>query len=135
MKKVLMFVVLVSFGFAFISISSCSSVSKKSKTESISSSDLYMCPMHPEMKSNEPGICAKCGMNLEKPPFRHAVITGAGTVPAPATEKISKPKDLYYCPMHPKVKKSKPGKCPECGMNLVKAGIIAEKPILAEKKK
>ena len=26
---------------------------------------------------------------------------------------------LYTCPMHPKVKKDKPGSCSECGMNLV----------------
>lgn len=28
---------------------------------------------------------------------------------------------MYTCPMHPEVMKSKPGKCPECGMKLVKA--------------
>jgi len=29
-------------------------------------------------------------------------------------------KVLYTCPMHPEVLKDKPGKCPKCGMNLVK---------------
>jgi YHS domain-containing protein len=29
-------------------------------------------------------------------------------------------KGLYTCPMHPEVKADKPGKCPECGMNLKK---------------
>ena len=24
----------------------------------------YTCPMHPEVQSNEPGKCPKCGMNL-----------------------------------------------------------------------
>jgi len=24
----------------------------------------YVCPMHPDVKSNEPGKCSKCGMNL-----------------------------------------------------------------------
>ena len=28
----------------------------------------------------------------------------------------------YSCPMHPDVKSDKPGKCPKCGMNLVKKG-------------
>nr|WP_321409248.1 heavy metal-binding domain-containing protein [uncultured Carboxylicivirga sp.] len=27
---------------------------------------------------------------------------------------------VYTCPMHPEVEKSEPGKCPTCGMNLVK---------------
>jgi hypothetical protein len=26
----------------------------------------YACPMHPEVTSNEPGKCSKCGMDLEK---------------------------------------------------------------------
>jgi len=29
-------------------------------------------------------------------------------------------KAVYSCPMHPKVVQDKPGKCPECKMNLVK---------------
>lgn len=58
---------------------------------------LYSCPMHPEVSSNRPGKCPKCGMNLvEKKP-----------------DAIS-----YSCPMHPEVVSSKPGSCPKCGMNL-----------------
>ncbi|MCK9613269.1 MAG: hypothetical protein M0R16_10290 [Bacteroidales bacterium] len=29
-------------------------------------------------------------------------------------------KALYTCPMHPEVRSDKPGKCPKCGMDLVK---------------
>jgi hypothetical protein len=29
---------------------------------------------------------------------------------------------VYTCPMHPEVVADKPGKCPKCGMNLVKKG-------------
>lgn len=29
-------------------------------------------------------------------------------------------KVVYTCPMHPEIKQDKPGKCPKCGMNLVK---------------
>ena len=27
---------------------------------------------------------------------------------------------IYTCPMHPQIKSDKPGKCPICGMTLVK---------------
>ena len=29
---------------------------------------------------------------------------------------------IYTCPVHPDVKEAAPGKCPKCGMNLVKKG-------------
>ena len=64
----------------------------------------YYCPMHPEVTSNKPGKCPKCGMSLEK-------------------KKVSEPKKekvVYYCPMHPEVTSDKPGKCPKCGMNMEK---------------
>lgn len=35
-------------------------------------------------------------------------------------EKKEEMKAVYICPMHPKVKSDKPGKCPECGMKLEK---------------
>src|SRR3989338_4663266 len=31
----------------------------------MSSKNTYSCPMHPEVKSDKPGHCPKCGMNLE----------------------------------------------------------------------
>ncbi|TAK62682.1 MAG: hypothetical protein EPO24_04780 [Bacteroidetes bacterium] len=37
---------------------------KSKSSESVK--DTYTCPMHPEVKSDKPGKCPKCGMNLEK---------------------------------------------------------------------
>jgi Cu(I)/Ag(I) efflux system membrane fusion protein len=39
-----------------------SSENKQSSCQSM----LYTCPMHPEVKSDKPGTCNLCGMNLEK---------------------------------------------------------------------
>jgi hypothetical protein len=72
----------------------------------------YACPMHPEVKSDKPGSCPKCGMALEK----------VATV-APATgHDHGKTADepLYVCPMHPEVVSTSPGNCPKCGMALQK---------------
>ncbi|HEX7401089.1 MAG TPA: heavy metal-binding domain-containing protein [candidate division Zixibacteria bacterium] len=39
--------------------------------------------------------------------------------PAPSLDSFKK-EALYTCPMHPEVKEKKAGKCPQCGMSLVK---------------
>lgn len=57
----------------------------------------YSCPMHPEIVSNNPGKCSKCGMDLI------------------LTERVGQ---TYSCPMHPEIVSDKPGKCSKCGMDL-----------------
>ena len=65
----------------------------------------YVCPMHPEVVSPEPGKCPKCGMKL---------------MPQQATA-VS-----YTCPMHPEVVSPEPGKCPKCGMKLMAGQEVAD---------
>ena len=65
----------------------------------------YTCPMHPEVITNKPGKCPKCGMTLV-------------TVEAKKVKEAIA--DVYTCTMHPEVISDKPGKCPKCGMTLVK---------------
>ena len=63
----------------------------------------HFCPMCPDVESDKPGDCPKCGMALERNP---AWVT-------PATGQTS-----YTCPMHPEVQQDYPGDCPKCGMAL-----------------
>jgi FtsP/CotA-like multicopper oxidase with cupredoxin domain len=64
---------------------------------------VYACPMHPEITSDQPDRCPKCGMKL--------VAVAAAT---------------YVCPMHPEVVSDKPGHCPKCGMTLVPADAVTQ---------
>lgn len=105
---------------------------------------VYTCPMHPDIQSNEPGNCPKCGMTLVKQDEagQHMAMHGneskqehSAHVPVmnmhqhegKSDEQVSKDesthendKGVYTCPMHPEVQSDTPGNCPICGMNLVK---------------
>jgi FtsP/CotA-like multicopper oxidase with cupredoxin domain len=65
---------------------------------------VYVCPMHPEVTSAEPGSCPQCGMKL---------------LPQ-AAEEIT-----YVCPMHPEVTSDKADRCPKCGMKLLPESAVA----------
>lgn len=93
----------------------------------------YTCPMHPEIKSDQPGKCPKCGMQLVKKQVKQTTpITKqkkqpAATVPIPkmdVKDKMDAPAQkepvTYTCPMHPEIHATKPGNCPKCGMKLIK---------------
>jgi P-type Cu+ transporter len=61
---------------------------------------LYTCPMHPEIRQSQPGLCPKCGMALEP------------------VEPEALFKTEWTCPMHPEIIRREPGTCPICGMAL-----------------
>lgn len=64
MKKSLLVVSLVLLGATtLISCGSTPGKEKKSETKEVASVQ-YTCPMHPEVLSDKPGDCPKCGMAL-----------------------------------------------------------------------
>jgi P-type Cu+ transporter len=75
----------------------------------------YTCPMHPEIRQDQPGSCPKCGMALEP------------TEPVPGAGRTE-----WTCPMHPEVVREEPGNCPKCGMALEPRTVTAEDEESAE---
>ncbi|MBZ0103369.1 MAG: heavy metal translocating P-type ATPase, partial [Thermoanaerobaculia bacterium] len=74
---------------------------KAAPAEASPSGSKWTCPMHPEVESDRPGACPKCGMALET------------VMPAPLATKTE-----WTCPMHPEIVRDAPGSCPICGMAL-----------------
>lgn len=95
----------------------------------------FTCPMHPEIHASKPGNCPKCGMPLVKEKAKPKPKAAAVKPTKAKDEKNVSDKDevdkmpmksnteisaTYTCPMHPEIHSDKPGKCPICGMALVK---------------
>lgn len=138
MKKYIMLLI------AALTISSVSvfAQEKAGKKDTTQHTVLYACPMHPEITSNQPGKCTKCGMDLSvsKKEEMKRQVTKAYTCPVHTDVISDKPgkcpqcgkklslskkeqmkaevMKLYVCPMHPDEKSDKPGKCSKCGMDM-----------------
>ncbi|OGY23624.1 MAG: copper-translocating P-type ATPase, partial [Candidatus Woykebacteria bacterium GWB1_45_5] len=89
--------------------------------------EVYTCLMHPNVRSNKPGRCPKCGMSLEEIQNSKFKVQNFSTdhnqrrvkgkkIPG---EYVKTTGDgLYVCPMDPEVVRKEPGTCPKCGMKL-----------------
>jgi hypothetical protein len=98
MKKLIILLVILTG--VFTGFAQTGKSEPKRKTDSTFKT-IYTCTMHPEVISDQPGKCPKCGMEL-------------------VGKRIKMAKEVYTCPMHPEVTNDKPGKCPKCGMDLGK---------------
>ena len=99
----------------------------------------YTCPMHPEVISDEPGNCPKCGMHLV--PLENNKVSSHSDHSHHCSGDHEKPSGddrtydrvppgysgvVYTCPMHPQVRQTKPEACPLCGMGLEQESATAE---------
>ncbi|MGZ9899752.1 efflux RND transporter periplasmic adaptor subunit [Shewanella gaetbuli] len=92
------------------------------------SAPVYICPMHPEVTSDQEGRCPKCNMFLVvKDEEEESEVSHSSTVddiinsPKPElmpTSVQASSSTKYVCPMHPHVVSDTEGTCPICGMDL-----------------
>lgn len=147
MKNIILLSILVLFNVTvFAQHEGHSMPAQENKTDGLkkenqkAESIIYTCPMHPKIQMDKPGKCPICGMDLVKkkvkasaptpvkkspPPVNNSEQNKATTV-EPKKEAEQKEVIIYTCPMHPNIKKDQPGKCPICGMELVKKKIKAK---------
>jgi FtsP/CotA-like multicopper oxidase with cupredoxin domain len=95
---------------------------------------IFVCPMHPEVTSDEPGNCPKCGMKLMPEaapakafacPMHPEVISNEQGHCPKCGMKLMPAAVAYTCPMHPEVISDQPGHCPQCGMKLMPSTAVA----------
>nr|WP_246112790.1 efflux RND transporter periplasmic adaptor subunit [Allorhodopirellula solitaria] len=72
----------------------------------------FTCPMHPQIRQDEPGECPICGMKL---------VPTSGETKTKPTSEPEKSNGRYICPMMCTPPSTEPGRCPVCAMELVKA--------------
>ena len=69
----------------------------------------YVCPDHPEVQQDTPGVCPQDGKFL------------VAQAPERATVR-------YQCPVHPEVSSDQPGKCTQCGRFLEARTVAGKAP-------
>ncbi|MEL1239496.1 heavy metal-binding domain-containing protein [Flavobacterium flavipallidum] len=104
MKKILLLLSL----FLAVSVTVVAQTTERSSTKE-ASKNIYTCPMHPEIKSDQPGKCPKCGMDLVAKKMKEG---------KHKKMKADKNAKKFCCPMHSSEMSDKPSKCSKCGMDM-----------------
>jgi len=114
--------------FMGLAMAQTGNITPNNQKDATSTGVTYTCSMHPEITSDKPGTCPKCGMDLVQKattqytcPMHPEVISDSPRkCPQCKMDLVLKSSSLFSCPMHPEVTSAEPGKCPKCEMKLQK---------------
>jgi Cu(I)/Ag(I) efflux system membrane fusion protein len=119
----------------------------RAQTPATEARSIWLCPMHPDYTSEQPGTCPICHMDLVEMPVEGGSSSSSGDAAAPPTggqpaagtaaatsgaappisPAASPAASLWLCPMHPDYTSDRPGTCPICHMDLVEvSGAVAD---------
>lgn len=91
--------------------------------------EMYVCSMHADEKSENPGKCSKCGMDMKKMEMKKGKMDHSkmdySNMKSDSKESMSHDMAAsYICPMKCEGEKTyeKAGSCPKCGMDLKQKG-------------
>lgn len=88
------------------------------KRELMGIDSMYTCPMHTDVKSDKPGTCPKCGMDLKKMEMKKDSMKMDHSKMEMKHDSMTMSK-TYTCPMHSDEVGDKSGECSKCGKTLV----------------
>ncbi|MEO6166617.1 MAG: heavy metal-binding domain-containing protein [Chitinophagales bacterium] len=94
--KILSILAIVSISFFLFSCNG--DADTRDKTVTTASDQAYTCPMHPEIGSDKPGQCSKCGMNLVGRPDTPKSNYHMSFSATPETIEASKPVTFSFIP-------------------------------------
>ncbi|MFA6085329.1 heavy metal-binding domain-containing protein [Mucilaginibacter sp.] len=57
-------IIILAFAALTIGVGACNNTTNKNAQETAKPKGKYYCTMHPEVTSEKPGTCSKCGMDL-----------------------------------------------------------------------
>jgi membrane fusion protein, copper/silver efflux system len=78
----------------------------------------YQCSMHPQIVSDEPGICPICQMKLQRVDDASMNASMGNANATHDSHTGQEKKATYQCSMHPQIVSNEPGICPICQMKL-----------------